>query len=59
MATYTLAGGAVSCNLSDNSLVVGNKPRNNEVAFKTKKKYYVISWKGGVSKWLRKFNFTW
>ena len=38
MATYTLAGGAVSCNLSDNSLVVGNKPRNNEVAFKTKKK---------------------
>ena len=44
MATYTLAGGAVSCNLSDNSLVVGNKPRNNyEVAFKTKKKYYVIS----------------
>ena len=37
MATYTLAGGAVSCNLSDNSLVVGNKPRNNEVAFKTKR----------------------
>ena len=36
-ATSTLAGCAATCNLSDNFLVVDNKPYNNEVAFKTKR----------------------